>query len=104
LSGPLGVYGSSAGGHLAALLGTSADVKELEGTGGWEACSSRVQAVVEMFGPTDLLRMAEALKREGAQATLHVVKGAGHGPLGPEADAMISAFFDRHLKRTDRKG
>ena len=30
--GAFGVWGSSAGGHLVALLGTSGDVKELEGT------------------------------------------------------------------------
>ncbi len=30
----IGVFGHSAGGHLAALLGTSGGVKEFEGTGG----------------------------------------------------------------------
>ncbi|QEF97504.1 Carboxylesterase NlhH [Stieleria maiorica] len=45
--------GSSAGGHLVALLGTSGGVKELEGSGGWPDQSSRVQAVVDLFGPTD---------------------------------------------------
>ena len=41
----IGVWGPSAGGHLAALLGTSGDAKELEGSGGWQDQSSRVQAV-----------------------------------------------------------
>ncbi|MBI3854907.1 MAG: alpha/beta hydrolase [Planctomycetes bacterium] len=53
----IGVWGPSAGGHLAALLGTSGDVKELEGSGGWQDQSSRVQAVVDWFGPTDFLQM-----------------------------------------------
>lgn len=53
----IGVWGPSAGGHLVALLGTSGGVKELEGTGGWSEYSSRVQAVVDFFGPTDLLKM-----------------------------------------------
>ena len=51
----VGVIGGSAGGHLAALLGTTADVKELEGNiGGNLTQSSRVQAVVDLFGPTVL--------------------------------------------------
>jgi len=53
----IGVWGTSAGGHLAALLGTSGDVPELEGKGGSEGFSSSVQAVVDWFGPTDLSKM-----------------------------------------------
>jgi acetyl esterase/lipase len=51
----VGAWGSSAGGHLVALLGTTAGVKELEGPGGNEDQSSRVQAVVDWYGPTDFL-------------------------------------------------
>lgn len=51
----IGAWGSSAGGHLVALLGTTAGIKELEGPGGNEDQSSRVQAVVDWFGPTDFL-------------------------------------------------
>ena len=51
----IGVWGVSAGGHLAALLGTSAGVKEHEGNvGGNLNISSRVQAVSDYAGPTDL--------------------------------------------------
>ena len=53
----VGVWGASAGGHLVALLGTSGDVKELEGTGGNLDQSSRVQCVVDWFGPTDFSKM-----------------------------------------------
>jgi acetyl esterase/lipase len=53
----IGVWGRSAGGHLAALLGTTHDREELEGEGGWENFSSRVQAVCDWFGPTDFLRI-----------------------------------------------
>ena len=55
----IGVWGPSAGGHLAALIGTSGDVKELEGTGGSAEFSSRVQAVADWFGPTDFLKMGQ---------------------------------------------
>lgn len=59
----IGAWGSSAGGHLVALLGTAADVFELEGSGGWPYYSSRVQAVCDWFGPTDLLQMDRASGR-----------------------------------------
>jgi acetyl esterase/lipase len=53
----VGVMGASAGGHLVALLGTSGDVKELEGDLGHAEQSSRVQCVVDLFGPTDMTKM-----------------------------------------------
>ena len=56
----IGVWGASAGGHLVALLGTSGDVAELEGNLGNPGVSSRVQAVVDYFGPTNFLRMDAA--------------------------------------------
>jgi len=54
-----GVWGSSAGGHLVAMLGTSGDVEDLEGKGGWPDHSSRVQAVVDFFGPTNFIKMCD---------------------------------------------
>ncbi len=53
-----GVWGSSAGGHLVALLGTSGNAPELEGELGESQGSSAVQAVCDYFGPTDLLLMS----------------------------------------------
>ncbi len=55
----IGVWGQSAGGHLAALLGTSGNVKELEGAGAWRKFSSRVNAVVDWNGPVDFLEPKE---------------------------------------------
>ena len=51
-----GVWGSSAGGHLVALVGASGGVKAFE-KGEQPDVSSRVQAVCDFFGPTDLLQM-----------------------------------------------
>jgi acetyl esterase/lipase len=51
----IGVTGLSAGGHLAALLTTSAGVKELEGNGGNATQSSAVQAGIAMGAQSDLL-------------------------------------------------
>jgi acetyl esterase/lipase len=49
-------WGSSAGGHLAAMLGTTGEVNAFE-VGQNLGVSSRVQAVVDYFGPTDFLQM-----------------------------------------------
>lgn len=54
----IGAWGSSAGGHLTALLATSGDVAAVEGmSGGHLEQSSRIQAAVDFFGPTDILTM-----------------------------------------------
>jgi len=159
----IGAWGHSAGGHLVALLGTAGDAKDLEGKGGYEDQSSRIQCVIDCFGPTDFTfiprglegvkeqmtgpvaqllggpvsenaekaakaspityvskddppilimhgdedhtvpisqseRFYDALKKAGVDATLHVVKGAGHGFRGPEIEEVTAAFFDKHLK------
>jgi len=52
--GRIGAMGSSAGGHLVALLGVTDGSEGLEGTSGDLSLSSGVQAVVDYFGPTDL--------------------------------------------------
>lgn len=65
----IGVWGSSAGGHLASLLGTTGDMKtgewitldngntvqmpDLGGNGGWPEYSDKVQAVADWSGPAD---------------------------------------------------
>ena len=73
-----GVWGASAGGHLVALLGSSGDVKELEGkVGDHTDVSSRVHCVVDFFGPTDLTKMAEQ--------ALPTSKFDHNGPNSPES-------------------
>ena len=49
----IGAMGHSAGGHLAALLATSAGVEELEGAGGNQEFSSAIQAAVPMGAQSD---------------------------------------------------
>jgi acetyl esterase/lipase len=74
----IGVWGESAGGHLAALLGTSGGSAAVEGdVGGNLDQSSRVQAVCDWFGPTDLTQFT-------AEATAN-----GHPPGG----------FDNYIMR-----
>lgn len=52
------VAGGSAGGHLAALLGTADSPSD-------EKTSSRVQAVIDLYGPADLLTMPNNLPAAG---------------------------------------
>ncbi len=50
----LAVIGGSAGGHLAMMIGYSPEATNLDGECGSNSVSSRVQAVVDLYGPTDL--------------------------------------------------
>jgi acetyl esterase/lipase len=50
----IGVTGASAGGHLSLLVGLTDPAANLEGDSGSPDQSSRVQAVVNVFGPTDM--------------------------------------------------
>lgn len=174
----IGAWGSSAGGHLVAFLGTTGDTKEFDTETNGNR-SSRVQAVCDWFGPTDFLQMDkhslegarlvhdaanspesllvggpiqqepyrtlvikanpityvtkddppflimhgdkdmlvplhqsellyDALKKAGVDATLHIVKGAGHGLQdGEESPQKLfetaAAFFEEHLKPRRQK-
>ena len=58
----IGIWGTSRGGHLAAMLATSGDVKEVEGdVGGNLDQSSRVQCAVIYYPLTDFLNMGADL-------------------------------------------
>lgn len=91
----IGVWGASAGGHLVALLGTTGDVKELEGEVGTTGVSSRVQAVCDWFGPTDLLRLSPP----GAQPNA-VTRLIG-GDLGEKKELAKSADPITHITKDD---
>lgn len=51
----IAVAGYSAGGHLAMMVGLVDETVGLEGNGGWQEFSSRVQAVCSFYGPTDFV-------------------------------------------------
>ena len=87
----IGVWGASAGGHLVALMGTSDGVKELEGDGGNLKESSRVQAVCDWFGPTDLMKLSPA----GASPNA-VTRFIG-GDLGVKKDVASAANPITHI-------
>jgi acetyl esterase/lipase len=65
-TGRVAVWGGSAGGHLSALAATSGGVDTLEDfTLGNSGVSSRVQAVVDWFGPIDFSTMDSHFRTSG---------------------------------------
>jgi acetyl esterase/lipase len=65
----IGVWGSSAGGHLSLMVACAGAEAGLEGEGSWAEYSSRVAAVCSYWGPadfTDWPEIATAAARDGA--------------------------------------
>ena len=85
----IGVWGSSAGGHLVAMLGVTGDVPEFD-VGENREVSSRVQAVVDFYGPTDLLTM-------DAQSTA-ISRMKHNAPDSPEAKLVGGAVQENVAK------
>jgi acetyl esterase/lipase len=67
-------FGSSAGGHLAALAATSRDIPELEDLStGYPLVPSTVQAAIAWYGPSDFSQMDNQLVEQGCS-----VRAGGH--------------------------
>ena len=76
----VGVAGSSAGGMLAALVATSGDVRQLEGTvGGNAGHSSRVQAAIDYYGATDFILRSKTQPQRANEPGSVVFKLLGGG-------------------------
>ncbi len=76
----IAVAGTSAGGHLAALLGTSGGVAELEGDlGDHTDQSSRVQAVIDFYGATDFILRSQTQAQRANEPGSVVYKLLGGG-------------------------
>ena len=83
-----GVWGTSAGGHLVALLGTTGDAKIFD-VGENLEFSSRIQAVADWFGPTDFLQM-DAHKGPN---------GMGHDAPGSPESRLIGGAIQRNKEK-----
>lgn len=96
----IGVMGFSAGGHLAALLGTT-DTRD-NSDQALAGYSSRVQCVVDVYGPTDFTRplevdpqiVAAQANTAGAQLVLNFL-----GPLPEAKDNYIAASPIKHIDK-----
>ena len=97
----IAVSGSSAGGHLAALVGTSGGVKELEGTvGGNLDQPSRVDAVVDFYGATDfVLRSKTQPHRANKEGSVVYLLLGGGADQKVELAQQASAAF--HVTKDD---
>lgn len=73
----IGLWGASAGGHLAAVAATSSGVSDFE-KGEFLTTSSKVQIVADDFGPTDFVKWVQT---PGLEATLQ------------PADSFVSKLF-----------
>jgi acetyl esterase/lipase len=96
-----GAWGSSAGGHLVAMLGTSGGVKELEGKLGHNDQSSRVQAVCDWFGPTDFTKMNKAgstINHDVADSPESLLLG---GPVQENKDKAAQANPITYVSKDD---
>ncbi len=83
-----GVWGPSAGGYLAAMLGTTAAVAMFE-VGEYLEVSSRVQAVVDYFGPTDFLQMDDQRLPDGML----------HNPAESPESQLVGGPIQEHKAR-----
>lgn len=89
-----GLWGSSAGGHLVAMVGVTGDVKEFDAEGPRDV-SSAVQCVMNDYGPTDFLQM-DAHRPAGA-ALAHNAPDSPESRLigGPITDPANRALVTR---------
>jgi acetyl esterase/lipase len=82
----IAAWGSSAGGHLAAMLGVTGDIIRFDDAAlGNPTQSSRVQAVVNWFGPSDLLQM----DADGAAQGCALFSGFGHDNINSPEGAFL---------------
>ncbi len=88
----IGVIGTSAGGHLAVLLGTTGDKPELEGdVGGNAGNSSRVQAIVDFYGPADFMLRSETQPEMTDPPASRVHRLLGAAPKDDPAQAKLAS-------------
>lgn len=88
----IGVWGVSAGGYLAAMLGTTGGFAELEGSGGWADHSSGVQAVVDWYGRADLA--IEALPANHSASVMLGTRPQDDPELAKKASPVTYASAD----------
>lgn len=96
----IGAWGSSAGGHLVAMLAVSGDSPELEGSLGTTGVSSAIQACCNWCGPTDLTELHNpAWRVEEQNLIAEVTEALIGGPLDQHLDAAHQASPALHIKR-----
>jgi acetyl esterase/lipase len=90
----IGVYGESAGAHLAVLLAITG-ATDLFDSGENLGYSSAVSCVVDMFGPTDLVALAQTAVGQS------ILPGLFGGPIGDHLDLARSASPINYVNRSE---
>jgi acetyl esterase/lipase len=90
------IMGNSSGGWVAAMVALTADVAELDGRSGATGVSSRVQAAVDFFGPTDFLQMDAHMIGGCAEfGALLQIEGCHRDPGSPES-RLVGGPIEAH--------
>jgi acetyl esterase/lipase len=92
----IGAAGASAGGHLVALLGTTADRPEMEGEEGNPGVSSAVQAVCDFFGPTDFTDLGPSYSASPTTLIARLLGGSIDDKMEEAKAASPVLFVDAH--------
>jgi len=87
----IGACGHSSGGYMATMLGVTDGVTEFEGNAGWAVYSSAVQAVCDLFGPTDFLHMNAAGSSQDHDAADSPESRFIGGPIQENRDTVTRA-------------
>ncbi len=96
----IGVWGASAGGHLVALLGTTGEVKEFD-QGDNPGVSSRVQAVCDWFGPTDLVQLTKSVATNTQQESDSPPSRLIGGPVSQNVEKAERANPIHYITKDD---
>lgn len=92
----IAVWGGSAGGYLATMLGVTSGVQELEDLSlGHAGQSSDVQCVVDWYGPTDFLKLDDWLNESGLTPRPGMEHNAPHSPESLLLGKQITKVPDR---------
>ncbi len=99
----IGVIGTSAGGHLVSMLGTSGDVSSLEGSLGKHLDkSSNVACVVNLFGPENFITMQMQPSTIDRQSTKDYPEALLlGGTISDRQDAAREASPVTHISKGD---
>ncbi|MCB1226057.1 MAG: alpha/beta hydrolase [Verrucomicrobiales bacterium] len=94
------VAGTSAGGHLSALMGTSGGVTELEGDFGSLEQTSRVDGVIDYYGPSDFILRSknQPAKTEDPKGSVTLLLG---GPVSANLELAALASPVTHVSKDD---
>jgi acetyl esterase/lipase len=96
------IAGASAGGHLAALVGTTNGHQELEGTvGNHLDQSSDVQSIIDYFGPTNLMTILAQSTPHGIGVRVPALQLLLGGQPEDNADLARLASPVEHVDATD---